>query len=80
MRIRIGDPDVTISGDHLYTIDYTIEGALNGFADHDELYWNAVGSEWDVPVLHATAEVAVPSPVTGAVCFAGSKSNRFESW
>ena len=76
VRIRIGDPDVTISGDHLYTIDYTIEGAINGFADHDELYWNAVGSEWDVPVLHATAEVAVPSSVTGAVCFAGAEGSR----
>lgn len=75
-RIRIGDPDSTISGEHVYTIGYTIEGALNGFADHDELYWNAIGAEWSVPIDHATAEVTVPSPATGAVCFAGVEGSR----
>ena len=43
-RIKIGDPDRTITGRHTYTIDYRVEGTLNGFADHDELYWNAIGS------------------------------------
>src|SRR5690349_20275605 len=50
LDVRIGDPDRTISGRHGYTIVYRVEGALNGFADHDELYWNAVGSEWSVPI------------------------------
>jgi Predicted membrane protein (DUF2207) len=36
-RIRIGDPKRTITGSHTYTISYTVDGALNGFADHDEL-------------------------------------------
>src|SRR5262245_37080958 len=44
-RIRIGDPDQTITGRHTYELVYRVEGALNGFADHDELYWNAVGAE-----------------------------------
>ena len=47
LEIRIGDPDRTITGRHEYTITYRVEGALNGFADHDELYWNAIGSEWE---------------------------------
>ena len=41
--IRIGDPDVEISGRHTYTLNYRVEGALNGFPDHDELFWNAIG-------------------------------------
>ena len=27
---------------------------MNGFHDHDELYWNAIGEEWDVPIERAT--------------------------
>src|SRR3990170_6319842 len=30
-RIKIGDPDTTITGSHAYTIRYRLEGALNGF-------------------------------------------------
>ncbi|HET6771623.1 MAG TPA: DUF2207 domain-containing protein, partial [Actinomycetota bacterium] len=41
LRIRIGDPDRTITGRHSYAIVYRVEGALNGFPDHNELYWNA---------------------------------------
>jgi len=50
LRIRIGDPDRTITGRHTYTITYRVRGALNGFPDHDELYWNAIGTEWVVPI------------------------------
>ena len=52
-RIRIGDPDITITGRHEYVIVYRVEAALNGFAEHDELYWNAVGTEWDVLIRDA---------------------------
>ena len=41
--IRIGDPDVEITGRHMYEIVYRVEGAMNGFETHDELYWNAIG-------------------------------------
>lgn len=70
-RIRIGDPDRTISGPHTYVIAYRVDGALNGFADHDELYWNAIGSDWAVPIDRATARVAAPGPIEGIACYAG---------
>jgi uncharacterized membrane protein YgcG len=70
-RIKIGDPDETISGRHTYTIVYTVEGAMNGFADHDELYWNAIGDQWDVPIDHATVTVHAPAGIVDAACFAG---------
>ncbi len=70
-RIRIGDPDVTISGLHSYTIVYTVEAAMNGFRDHDELYWNAIGDEWDVPIDRATATVVAPAGILDVVCYAG---------
>ena len=69
--LKIGDPDQTISGRHRYTIEYLIKGGLNGFAEHDELYWNAIGAEWDVPIEHATARVVTPGPLTDVACFSG---------
>ncbi len=71
-RIKIGDPNRTITGVHTYTIVYTVEAAMNGFAGHDEVYWNAVGDEWDVPVQHATATVTTPGGILDIACYAGT--------
>jgi uncharacterized protein (TIGR04222 family) len=69
--IRIGDPDVEISGRHTYTIAYRVEGALNAFADHDELYWNAIGDEWNVPIEQAEVTVHTPTDIRRVTCFQG---------
>ncbi len=70
-RIKIGDPDEFITGEHRWTIRYVIRSGLNGFPEHDELYWNVIGAEWDVPVLQATARVETPGPLTDVACFSG---------
>ncbi len=75
-RLRIGDPDKTITGAHRYTITYRIEGALNGFETHDELYWNAVGTEWPVPIDQATVRVTTPADITEVACFGGEGGSR----
>jgi uncharacterized membrane protein len=69
--IKIGDPDRTITGEHTYDIVYRVRGAMNAFADHDELYWNAVGPQWSVPIGEATAVVHAPADITQVVCFSG---------
>lgn len=69
--IKIGDPDQTVTGQHEYTINYVVGGSLNAFADHDELYWNAVGDQWDVPIDEAAVRVTAPVPLTRARCFSG---------
>jgi uncharacterized membrane protein YgcG len=69
--LRIGNPDKTVTGQHSYVLTYTIEGALNAFSDRVELYWNAIGAEWSVPIESATVHVAAPAAIQGQVCFAG---------
>src|SRR3989338_8136277 len=59
-RFRIGDPDRTISGKETYRIAYRLDGALNAFADHDELYLNATGT-WPVRVERAVVRVTAPA-------------------
>ena len=70
-RIKVGDPDVTITGVHTYRLLYTVQAAMNGFSDHDELYWNAIGGDWDVPIEHATVVVSGPRGFLAAACYAG---------
>ena len=58
--IRIGDPDIYITGAHWYVITYIVENIVNGFDSHDELYWNVTGNEWDVPINSASIDIYLP--------------------
>lgn len=76
LSLKIGDPDKTISGIHTYNINYRVKGALTYFSDHDELYWNATGNTWEVPISTATTYVIIPNntPHTQltAACYTGT--------
>jgi uncharacterized membrane protein len=54
-------------------IRYRVANALRFFDEHDELYWNVTGDEWDVPIESAAAVVRLPSGVSGvrATAFRG---------
>lgn len=60
LRIRIGDPNKFVSGIQNYIIRYKVRYALYNFGNIDELYWNAIGTGWDVPKKNATAKVILP--------------------
>jgi len=63
------------------TLHYRVSNGLKFFEDHDELYWNVTGDEWDVPVENASAEIFLPSGVTGvrAMDFTGSYGSRAQN-
>jgi hypothetical protein len=44
---------------------YRAENGLRFFEDHDELYWNVTGDEWDVPIEAASARIELPPGATG---------------
>lgn len=44
-------------------IRYTVSNGLRFFDEHDELYWNVTGDEWEVPIEMASALVRLPSGV-----------------
>ncbi len=64
--LRIGDPDQTISGTHAYRIPYTAARVLLFHDSYLQLYWNATGNEWDVPIRQASATLVLPSGVPAA--------------
>lgn len=62
-RVKIGSPDVTVQGVHVYDITYRVRNGLLFFPDHYELYWNATGNEWPVPIDSASCDVHLPEGV-----------------
>ncbi len=74
--IRIGDADRIVTGKQTYRINYTVRGALNAFADHDELFWNVNGGDWDVPmrVVSATVRTAFDA-FTAVTCYEGPRGS-----
>jgi hypothetical protein len=54
-------------------IRYRVSNGLRFFEEHDELYWNVTGDEWEVPIEAASAHVRLPAGVSGvrATAFRG---------
>jgi uncharacterized membrane protein len=52
---------------------YHATNGLRFFEEHDELYWNVTGDQWEVPIRAATAEITLPPGATGlrAIAFNG---------
>jgi uncharacterized membrane protein len=76
-EIKIGDPNQTITGRNVYTVMYTVTGILRGFSDHDELYWNATGNDWQVGIQRAEATVTLPSAgVIKVTCYEGQSGSQ----
>src|ERR1700744_870513 len=44
-------------------LHYRILNAIRFFDDHDELYWNVTGAEWDAPIRSALAKIELPDGV-----------------
>ena len=66
-NIRIGDPDVTVSGSHRYQISYGLDTLTAG----DRLAWNIVGTEWDVTIESVEAHVISARELSDVSCDQG---------
>jgi uncharacterized membrane protein YgcG len=69
--IRVGDPDVTISGLHRYVLAYRITGAVSG----TRLAYDAIGTGWSVPIDAADIRLTAPYRLSGVGCFQGFESS-----
>lgn len=63
LKIKIGDPNKTISGIHIYIISYKVLGAISYFSDHDEFYWNITGNDWLVPINETSVNIFLPEEI-----------------
>jgi uncharacterized membrane protein YgcG len=75
--IKIGDPNRLVSGANRYVITYVVQGAMNSFSDHDELFWNVDGALWPVAKRSVTSTVNLPARAfQKAACYQGPTGSR----
>ncbi len=82
IRIRVGDPNMTLSGRQTYRITYNVEkGALRFYSDHDEFYWNLIGTAWDVDIKESENRIMIPIKASGirAVAYEGAYGSIYQT-
>ncbi len=72
VRLRIGDPDTTVSGRHRYVLSYTLDGVTRD----GELTWDAVGTGWEVPVDDVEVHVTGAVELDADSCSVGGEGAR----
>lgn len=64
VRVNTGDDSfLQVPATYAYTLRYRTNRQLGFFDEHDELYFNAIGTGWAFPIASATVEVRLPEPV-----------------
>jgi uncharacterized membrane protein YgcG len=86
LNVKVGDPDVTITGPHTYVITYTVTDGLRVISEEDaadplmpdtvaagdvELFWDVIGTGWQVAIDSAKASATGPGDVLSAICYVG---------
>ncbi|HUJ32384.1 MAG TPA: DUF2207 domain-containing protein [Candidatus Acidoferrum sp.] len=74
-KIYVPEPD---NSTRTIVLHYRVLDALRFFSDHDELYWNVTGEEWDVPIQSASAKIELPEGAGGvrAAAYTGVFNSR----
>lgn len=78
VRINTGDDRLlAVPAEYTYTLRYRTTRQPGFFEDHDELYWNAIGHGWAMPIDSGSVEVRLPAPVPPADMSAEGYSGAF---
>ncbi|MEM7286827.1 MAG: DUF2207 domain-containing protein, partial [Actinomycetota bacterium] len=67
VRLRVGNPSITISNRHRYRIEYGIETVVRG----DQVAWDAVGTDWTVGVNNAHIDLVADRELSDLRCDRG---------
>jgi uncharacterized membrane protein len=59
--LKIGDPNRTVTGPQEYTVDYTVNNVIGFYKDHDELYWDVNGDQWQQQFQKVSVSVNLPA-------------------
>ncbi len=67
VRVRIGDPNQTISGRHRYRIDYPLAIGQAG----QPLVWDAIGTRWEVDIADVEIHLTGSTEFADLLCSTG---------
>lgn len=80
LTIKIGNPDSTVTGKHIYIIRYHVSGATLWNQDEDVVSWNAIGMDWQVPIEKSTVRISWPENISSqdikVQCFVGTLGSQ----
>jgi hypothetical protein len=63
-QLRIGKVMAPLAqGDHTFVVRYWAESVLRPLADRDQLYWNVLGYNFDLPIDEVTVRVRLPAGI-----------------
>jgi len=78
VRVYFGSSNRYVnSGEHTYTFRYRASRMLGFFENHDELYWNVTGVNWEFPIDSASATVAFGFDVSASGLTAEAYTGAF---
>jgi uncharacterized membrane protein len=80
--LKIGDPERTVTGAQEYTIDYTLHNVVSFYNDHDELYWDVNGDQWQQTFSQVSVQLHLPAGLNQKgqpVCYSGSSGSNLQS-
>ena len=66
-QVRIAPWEPLAPGDHRFIVRYEADGVTQFLAGRDQLYWNAVGHYWRLPVDEAVVRLHLPPEVPAGV-------------
>lgn len=77
LKVKMWVPGA-VNATRTITLRYRATNGLRFFEEHDELYWNVTGDEWDVPVGMASARITLPPGASGlrAIAYTGVYGSR----
>lgn len=66
-RLRVGDPDITLTGRHTFDISYPLPNVVQA----DWVHWNAIGLGWEIPIEQARVDLRAPFQLVNLDCSQG---------
>lgn len=56
--IKIGNADELVTGTQIYKISYTLSHMVSSNTDSDRLFWDAIGTGWNVPINNVVIKLS----------------------
>lgn len=66
LRLRIGDPDTTVTGEKSYRIHYLYDASNDLNRNADEIYFNLIGTGWEAAISEVHIRVDMPQDFDAA--------------
>lgn len=83
--LRLGSPDITVTGPKSYSIRYTARTYDDEIEEFDQVYWNLIPTGWETSIAQASFRIEMPKDFDDASLewitgYAGSGQTDEVSW